>query len=597
MKKMYYLIVLAFISLTFSCNDDDEGGNGNQNPAQVEIESVTTALEAVPGMSTFAQSLKLLDLSNVDGKEFTLFGVSDAALSLRATAPNLISSDELKRHVVVGKFNVEKLKTLKKLKALSGDSLSITVNGNAISINGIAIDSVKIIANSLVFFVNKLIPRVAEKTVVFEVWNWNEKWSPENNTEAMKAKEATIKIYNQISSSLVATLTTDTAGRAAFNLVSDQTYYYTVEKGDQKTLYKGFSVGGIITTREQAESLPAYPAGYNKMPGGLVLMDLNADGKIDDNDKMPNAYISIAGQNEIAHLVSDNFVWPVAVSTPDTISMNNMSECSVLYLRANDFFGIFDRNFSDLSKRLTMKSNNSQLDSLWTSSYKAIKQINTYLEIEALDTETQNRFRADLRFWRGTLLLNLSIMFGDVPILSSSQLDINSLPRNKVADVYNFALADLAITPQASRIYKEGALNNAALIYLMKKDYARALDRANAILEAGIINITNDRANYLKALYFKLEASIELGRTVEAMQAFNQFEAVTTQGQTPNATLEYLRTNSRSIFDKYSGGIYNVTYANIMRWGENASWGPQMLLPIPASAMNNNSKLIQNSGW
>jgi hypothetical protein len=165
----------------------------------------------------------------------------------------------------------------------------------------------------------------------------------------------------------------------------------------------------------------------------------------------------------------------------------------------------------------TMTADNSEASRVWVSAYRGINNAN--LVISNLDKvsnpDLKNQYEGEARFIRGILHFelvryyalpwgatadnsHLGVVVKTTPT-SNDEIASKALPRNTVAQTYAQVINDLteaaALLPEenGTRVTKYAALAFLSRVYLQQKDYAKARDAANEVIESG---------------YYKLNASV-----------------------------------------------------------------------------------------
>ncbi|MCO5950989.1 RagB/SusD family nutrient uptake outer membrane protein [Mucilaginibacter flavidus] len=162
----------------------------------------------------------------------------------------------------------------------------------------------------------------------------------------------------------------------------------------------------------------------------------------------------------------------------------------------------------DAFKTNAIPSNNSTINSkFWSNAYKYIYQANTVLEglqNSATITDTvKNQLRGEMLFSRALNYFYLVNLFGDVPLISSTDYTINgSIPRTSTAKVDQQIIADLTEAKQlltknysTSTNVRPNQMAAAALlarVYLYQKDWVNAEAQATALINSGAYSLEND---------------------------------------------------------------------------------------------------------
>jgi hypothetical protein len=136
-----------------------------------------------------------------------------------------------------------------------------------------------------------------ELNCVIQVIN-TETWTPEN-TSADFESNATVKVYktkNSDSDKPIFEKQTNENGEVEFELSPYEFYLFLVEKEFlsniidteiKNNLTIGFLIDGIFQSQEEIDSSPQ----PNAIPGDPRLTDINADGLVDANDKVPGTTV------------------------------------------------------------------------------------------------------------------------------------------------------------------------------------------------------------------------------------------------------------------------------------------------------------------
>ena len=92
---------------------------------------------------------------------------------------------------------------------------------------------------------------------------------------------------------------------------------------------------------------------------------------------------------------------------------------------------------------------NISLGNIWQSAYTTIFQCNNVIEIletadfPDLEADTKNVHIGEARFVRAFLLHHLAALYGEVPLVTTTDVAVNSvIERTSQADVYNFVIAE-----------------------------------------------------------------------------------------------------------------------------------------------------------
>ena len=143
--KKFFMYVAGFMLLTvFPACSDDDAEQPNENPVSEEqqaIDDMVEALEAQPDLSDFMNWLSVVDMSGVNGSEFTAFapknGTGNGTEFSRAET---LTEETIGRHVVVGSYTKDQLIEGLVLKSVNGENVYVTRDGDNVRVNGIVIE-------------------------------------------------------------------------------------------------------------------------------------------------------------------------------------------------------------------------------------------------------------------------------------------------------------------------------------------------------------------------------------------------------------------------------------------------------------------------
>ena len=180
--------------------------------------------------------------------------------------------------------------------------------------------------------------------------------------------------------------------------------------------------------------------------------------------------------------------------------------------------------------------NNTYLPSLWSNAYSALYLVNASLDGISTSTGISASLKAQLigeiEVVRALYYFNLVNLFGGVPPVTSTNYKITaSLPRASVDSVYAFIISDLTdarqkLTPDypsdgraRPNVYTASAL--LAKVYLYRKDWQKAFDMANEVINSGLYQLEPDLNNVfldgsMEAIW-QLPANGANSQTVEAL--------------------------------------------------------------------------------
>lgn len=619
------VFILCLISVfIYSCSDNKEDivlpEDTPNLEAEKQIEEVIEVINNDKELSSFKEALAKLDAKKFVEKEFTILAYKNkqeaqaVSANARISSANTNSKDsqqdnETLRHVIGGHHSFDALKKLNHIVALSKDTLYIKYSEaeNAISINGILLGKSMSAGKSIIFVTDSIIPQAKDTTVIkdreylFRVININTSWSPENASEGTNFVEnANITIYQD--DKIIKELKTDQGGVARFTYREDNNLDYIIKTDTSSMLYKGYLVKGLFTSQEQLDAAPVQKE-FKAVMGGLRLADVNGDNLVDSNDTMDRYELNNLSDDQLIFLVGESYTFPKDEPEVEDITIDMAYDA---YDDVEEFFARVDNSYSTLASRQSLSPTSKLVDSLWHNSYEAIRKINIVMDYSTTTKED----RMELEGFRANLFLNLSSVFGGIPLQLSHQEE--NLPRTNILSVYNFVLTSYqkAFDSTSDSIkYKSDEFINSILVNRLQKKYSEVYNLAQQAISSGTISLHSNFANselYAIRLYlFLAESSNELGNRTVAIESMNTLlNAEGSPSLGMDTTTEKLRTIIREFYNKstfYHNRIdEGMRYKNIESWSLNGTWGKYQLLPIPQNALTkfgNETLLTQNPSW
>ncbi len=154
--------------------------------------------------------------------------------------------------------------------------------------------------------------------------------------------------------------------------------------------------------------------------------------------------------------------------------------------------------------------NNSYSSRIWDVSYQIIATSNTALDgltvVDEPSEDRRKRFQGEARFVRAFAYYHLVRLFGEIPLITSSDIgDVSAIQQSSTDEVYaqiiedlTFAFDNLSTNPQGgvrSRPSKGTAASYLASVYMTRGDWQNAYNNAKWVIDnAGTLNyaLTND---------------------------------------------------------------------------------------------------------
>ena len=165
--------------------------------------------------------------------------------------------------------------------------------------------------------------------------------------------------------------------------------------------------------------------------------------------------------------------------------------------------------FNDIAN-FTIASTNTVALQVWRNSYLGVFRSHLVLEnvpgIE-MDESKKSRVLAEARFLRAYYYFILVTLFGDVPLIQTSQVDVKTVARDPKADVYQFIREDLSaaadVLPAKSampaaengRITKGAAQAYLGKVFLYMGDFANAEIWFKKVIDSNEYRLVSDYAS------------------------------------------------------------------------------------------------------
>ena len=245
----------------------------------------------------------------------------------------------------------------------------------------------------------------------------------------------------------------------------------------------------------------------------------------------------------------------IEMMTGSFASGNPSSITSLTGLSSDDLL-----NFSSSADRIdfntnALTANNSFINNLWSEAYNLIYYTNSVLEglerSNGITITTKNQLAGEAKFLRAFLHFYLLNLFGDVPLINSTDYRVNNVvSRNASSDILQQVVADLQ---EAQRLlakdysYSRGERvqpNQSAATTLLARAYLYTADWTKADIEAskvinnnGLYTLENDlnkvfKANSQEAIWqlqpvFLGENTPEGGAFINNNGSFPTFQSLT----------------------------------------------------------------------
>lgn len=291
MKKLFVYVAGFMLLTAFPACSDDDAEQPNENPVSEEqqaIDDMVEALETQPDLSDFKNWLSVVDMSGVDGAQFTAFAPKNGTGNGTAefSRAETLTEETIGRHVVVGNYTKDQLIEGLVLKSINGENVYVTRDGDNVRVNGIVIEDDGISAGQgRVFTVTE---PLEERAAAYYVTKMQVNLLTKGNPEPAPLEGVTITVYDENDENyvVIGTWQTDADGAAVIEHVQP-TIYYTVSKEGYSDTVNGWRVSGVDEN------------------GEYVYVDANGDGVLDNNDVITEKYSLYHGDTEV-----ESEAWP-----------------------------------------------------------------------------------------------------------------------------------------------------------------------------------------------------------------------------------------------------------------------------------------------
>lgn len=470
MFKKHVLALCALLTLVTACSKKDN--DNNTPPTTSEAKAIQEYLSVTSGLTIFAASFKDVNITSADvSGGLTVFAPDNSAIT--SYDPNArveaigLSETEVKDHIVKGVIKKSDLTNGKKLTALSGKELVITIVGDEIYINNVLIGDVnEDVAKQVVYKITNVLckkPGTAEITV-YDGTQWST-----TNTQGQLAADAEVALYRNRSDFTngqpAFTGKTNAGGKLTFNGLVPGNYYLVVKKDDkynyfEQDTYNGKPIGylptGIFQNTSQVNGLPHL---NGAAPGDFIFLDTNQDGIVNSNDKVNiPVEVSVASNKTIQVTTfigyTVNHLRATFTSKDDAVlfldnlyaSIGNWHQLQTIIdgMLSDDAECTSLTSFCSLDN-FSINPTNNYTSSLWNVGYGYITSLNRLiLNVPALNLPAAeaNAIIGQARGLRAFVYYQLATYFGGLP-LQIQMVEDNKLPRSSVADTWSFIKNDL----------------------------------------------------------------------------------------------------------------------------------------------------------
>ena len=194
-------------------------------------------------------------------------------------------------------------------------------------------------------------------------------------------------------------------------------------------------------------------------------------------------------------------IYSEMMANPSQFTTGQLTLLTGLYSDELLHFGTSDKD-EFIDSRLTEARHSTLSAHFWAPAYRYIYTANLSLEklgkSSTLSNTVRQQLTGELKFIRAFCYLQLVNLFGDVPLVLTSDHSITArIPRSPIASIYNQIVADLidakqlltttyaAPSTEKIRVNRWAAVALLARVYLYQKNWAAADAEATAVISSG----------------------------------------------------------------------------------------------------------------
>lgn len=504
----------------------------------------------------------------------------------------------VKRHIVVGTHKKEELTDGQKLTSVSGEQLLVSKAGDEISINGVVVAGEPVQAgDSYIYVVPKVIPARepgSSEPILHYTTLKVRKLTGDDYGTSSPLEGVVVKALNSTRDSL-ARYETNSSGEVTISHASDTIFYQ---------LYK---------------------AGYQ------TYVDWNVDGKIDENEQIPEG-----GLNMVIYTASGN-------KTESCFMKEEQADDEMLLDEAKEQWQSCIKSFYDQNRVLNQKlcygfgnfSYRNDIDSCsyeyWRAAYKAI-DLGVHLQKKGVNVDSS------WKDFSNSVQIDMSLIYADILGFYSKVMIWDAESDRFVSDTNALIQSLDKVVKELPEQQKGAAYAIAARVYLSKKEYQKAYGYCKKVMDMGQYALVPNKdvfdsqmnksvlwsgykddnlalkkgtyyhpVRYQEVLLMYSEAANELGNISEAIAPLNLIMRSEGKAEIAPAgsTKEEIRKYINTLFDTYLQHE-GLEYQTWRRWGIlDAKIGNKFgyqspknsLLPIPKAISIQYPEMTQNPGY
>lgn len=561
MKKLFYYLSVAALLLAFNaCSDDDGPQTPPPSKGEEAVEEIVKTLESKPEVSQFVEILKSTDVADLEESELTVFAVrNQTAAKARSSRADALDATTIRRHIAIGSYTKAELTDGMELKSIDGGTLYITRDADDVFVNGVVIEGEAIPAgNSYIYVVPEVIQAQAAPPVAYKHQTTiNVIGIALGNAGPAPLAEVSILAKDGNTGAEIGTFQTNAEGQAVISHNCD-TLSYKIEKAGYSLTHDGYLIAGLSAD------------------GNFMYVDINGDGVTDVRDK--------------------EFIYPFVLDYRNVIEeANSTQEYYMAEVSETDQLAEIKKEWAAVTEEYMVENSRLEQGLLTSEAYYASDEDLKYYSQAFWDV-------AYGAITKGTALAN-SIESEETDALSLRNrisLDIlaiytqmyayyNQIPTMGVDGLINIANPMIAEFPAEQSIEAQSLLSK---IYLLSENYPKAENLSSECISGGD---TSNNIHLVKAI-----AQYKQGKTNEALQEVNtvrknlSFEEASSLNEN-----ELIETCHEALGAGLVYPCYRILEKeiNYMQTVPGFSAPKHYLLPIPQSALDEYTNMIQNPGY
>ncbi|MEI9945856.1 MAG: RagB/SusD family nutrient uptake outer membrane protein [Chitinophagaceae bacterium] len=257
-------------------------------------------------------------------------------------------------------------------------------------------------------------------------------------------------------------------------------------------------------------------------------------------------------QSDETAIASVSGIYSEMMATPELFANSGVTFYTGLYADELQYYSPSDRD-QFTNNAITEGAHSGIDNNFWSGTYKFIYAVNLVLEklehSTGVTTLVRDRLVAECKFVRAFCYFYLVNLFGDVPLVASSDYEVNAkMPRTPVSTIYQF----------------------------MKKD----LSESAAVLPSTFVNNERVRPTKFAALALLARVQLYLGEWTQADEISSQVIASTSFSLVMNPANVFLKNSTEAIWQLLPVSSNVNTYEGSIILPATATTAPTYIFPL-----------------